>query len=159
MSLFVACVPKRLLIIFIVFVSVHCCFVYSFSCVLAMLLYLLFDWSSLIVPSFQSTFKVDQNPFRSQIVNRGGHGTQSEWVVCEMSGDIFVLYSHCLQQLSCVYISWGRGPSLSTSLMSHTWSHDLRSRNRSLFEWWTFCRHVLDSNMTFSERELSLLKQ
>ena len=60
-------------------------------------------------------------------------------------GDIFVLYcSHCLQQVSSACISGGRGPSLSTSLMSH--SHDLRSRKRRLFEWSPFCMHVLDSN-------------
>ena len=47
-----------------------------------------------------------------------------------LRGDIFVFHlSHYFQQLSFACISGGRGPSLSTSLTSH--SHDLRPRNDS----------------------------
>ena len=52
----------------------------------------------------------------------------------------------------CSAFSSGRegGPSLSTRLTSH--SHDVRSR--LLSNYWPFCIHVLDSNMTFSERKI-----
>ena len=64
--------------------------------------------------------------------------------------------SHCLQQ-SSAFLSEGRGPSLSTSLTSH--SHDLRSRKKASFtELWPYCVNVLDPNMPFSERKSSLFK-
>ena len=64
-------------------------------------------------------------------------------------GDIFVFYcSHCLQQ-SSAFISGGRGPSLSTSLTSH--SHGLRSGKKTIL--WPYYANVLDPNMPFSERK------
>ena len=67
-------------------------------------------------------------------------------------GDIFVLYcSHCLQQSSAFSLGREGGrnePFYSSSLGS-----------RLLSKYWPFCIHVLDSNMTFSERKLSLLKR
>ena len=71
-------------------------------------------------------------------------------------GYIFVLYwSHCLQQSSAFSLGREGGTSLSTRLTSH--SHHVRSS--LLSKYWPFCIHVLDSNMTFSERKLSLLKR
>ena len=69
-------------------------------------------------------------------------------------GDIFVLHcSHCLQRSSAFSSGREGGTSLSTRLTSH--SHG----SRLLSKYWPFYIHVLDSNMTFSERKVSLLKR
>ena len=63
--------------------------------------------------------------------------------------------SHCLQQSSAFSLGWEGGTSLSTRLTLH--SHDVRSS--LLSKYWPFCIHVLDSNRTFTERKLYLLKR
>ena len=56
--------------------------------------------------------------------------------------------SHCLQLSSAFSSGREGGTSLSTRLTSH--SHG----SRLLSKYWPFCIHVLDSNMTFSERNM-----